>query len=189
MFQLRSHLATLCNGTNSVKIDIILILDQVSIISSQKLQPVLLNPLDLKSLLTKLETWLVSLPRLALPQWNGKNIRFMYKFMKLRFFVMSDILYVMLYIPLVDKSLQFNLYRIHNIPLFHPILKKSFKYSIQEEYLMIWSDAQYILFPVSTDILACQVSNGQFVILTRNYIQQILQALAAMSFSFKTKIG
>ena len=38
----------------------------------------------------------------------------------------------------------------------------SFRYSIQEEYLTIRSDAQYISFPLSTDILACQVSNGQF---------------------------
>ena len=64
--------------------------------------------------------------------------------------------------PLVDKSLQFNIYRIHNIPLVHPILKKSFKYSIQEEYLAIRSDSYYILFPLSTNIMACQVSNGQF---------------------------
>ena len=76
--------------------------------------------------------------------------------------MMSDTLFVILYIPLVDKSLQFNLYRIHNIPLVHPILKKSFRYSIQEEYLTIRSDAQYVSFPVSTDILACQVLNGQF---------------------------
>ena len=75
---------------------------------------------------------------------------------------MSDTLYVLLHIPLVDKSLQFNQYRIHNIPFVHPILKKSFRYSIQEEYLAFRSDAQYISFPLSTDIMACQVSNGQF---------------------------
>ena len=34
MFQLRSHLATLCNGINSVKIDILSILIQVLVISS-----------------------------------------------------------------------------------------------------------------------------------------------------------
>ena len=57
MFQLRSHFGTLlCNGINSAKIDILSILDQVLIISSQKLKPALLNPLDLKSLLTELET-------------------------------------------------------------------------------------------------------------------------------------
>ena len=95
----------------------------------------------------------------------------------------------MLYIPLVETSLQFNLYRICNIPLVHPILKKSFRYSIKEEYLMIRSDAPYILFPMNTDILACKYQMVNFVILTLCYIQQILQVLAATPFSFKTKIG
>ena len=63
--------------------DILLILNQVSLISSQILKPVLCNPSDLKLLLTKLENQLVQHPRLALPQWEGENIWFMYKFMKL----------------------------------------------------------------------------------------------------------
>ena len=44
----------------------------------------------------------------------------------------------------------------------HPILRKLFTYYIQEEYLAIRSDSQYILLPLSTNIMACQVSNGQF---------------------------
>ena len=59
MFLLRSHLATLHNGINSVKIDVLSILNIVSVISSQKLKPALLNSLDLKSLLTKLKSQLV----------------------------------------------------------------------------------------------------------------------------------
>ena len=74
MFQLRSNLATLCNGINSVRSDILSILNQVSVISSQKPKPALINPSDLKSSLTKLENWLVSHPSLALPQWEGENI-------------------------------------------------------------------------------------------------------------------
>ena len=101
MFQLRSHLATLCNGINSVK-NILSILDLVSITSLQKLESMLLNPLDLKSLLTKLEPQLVLHPRLAPPLWNGENIWYMYKFMKLRSLMMSDTLYAVLYIPMVD---------------------------------------------------------------------------------------
>ena len=38
--------------------------------------------------------------------------------------MLSDTLYVVLHISLVNKSLQFNLYRIHNILLVHPILEK-----------------------------------------------------------------
>ena len=64
--------------------------------------------------------------------------------------------------PLVDKSVQLNHYKIHNISLVHPILKMSFRYLMQEGYLAIRSDVQNLLFPLSTDIMACQVSNGQF---------------------------
>ena len=82
--------------------------------------------------------------------------------MKLQSFMMSDTLYLVLHIPIVDTSLQFNLYGIHNISLVHPILKMSFKYSMLEEYLTIRSDSQHILFQLSSDIISCQMSNGQF---------------------------
>ena len=84
----------------------------------------------------------------------------MYKFMKLWSFMMSDTLYAVLHIPLINKSLQFHLFRIHNIWLVHPTLQQSFQYTIQEEYLAISLDGQYISFPLSTDIMTCQVSNG-----------------------------
>ena len=87
----------LCNGIHSVRIDILSILNQVVVISSQKITPTLLNPLDVISLLIKLETQLVSHPRLALSQWNGENIWYMYQFMKLQSFIMLNILYVVLH--------------------------------------------------------------------------------------------
>ena len=105
MFQLRSQLATLQSRINSVKVDILSILDMVSVMSSQKLKPTLLSSTGLKLLLVKLEDQLMSQPHLALPQWQGENTWYMYKFMKLQSFVLSDTLYVVLHIPLVDKWL------------------------------------------------------------------------------------
>ena len=95
MFQLRSCLANHCNGIHSLKIGILSILNQVSSIGSQKLTPALINPLDLISLLIKLETKLVSHPRLALPEWNSENMVHV-QIMKLQSFMMSDTLYVIL---------------------------------------------------------------------------------------------
>ena len=89
--------------------------------------------------------------------------------MKLQSFMLSDTLYVVLHIPLVDRMLQFNLYRIHNIPSVHLVLKKLFKYSIQEEYLANRSDSQCISFPLSANIMACQVLNGQFCCINSPY--------------------
>ena len=62
MFQLRSHVATLINGLNSPRISILSIINQMLTISSQKLTPALLSPLDPTSLLIKLETKLVLHP-------------------------------------------------------------------------------------------------------------------------------
>ena len=141
MFQLRSHLASLHNGINSVTIDILSIINQVSVISSQKLKPALLNPSDLKLLFTKLENQLVSYPRSALPQWKGENIWYIYIYIYIYIYVHETyILHVVRHPvccgahPLVDKSLQFNLYRIHNILLVHQILRKSFKHSYVGQY-------------------------------------------------------
>ena len=80
MFQLRSHLATLHNEINLVRIDILSIVNQVLVISLQKLKPALLKQSDLKSLLTKLENLLVLHPRLALSQREGEIIWYMYTF-------------------------------------------------------------------------------------------------------------
>ena len=77
MLHLRSHLATLCNGLNSLWINILSIVNQISIISSHILNPALLSPHDLTSLLIQLESKLVSHPRLALPTWHGESIWYM----------------------------------------------------------------------------------------------------------------
>ena len=78
MFQLRSQLVIIIN---SVIIELLSILDQVSVISFQKLKATLLNPADFKLLLTKLEDQLMSHQHLALPQLEGDNIWNIYKFM------------------------------------------------------------------------------------------------------------
>ena len=188
MFQYRSCLATLHNGLNSLRTSNLSIINQISVISSQKLTPTLLSPHDLTSLCIKLETKLVSYPMLALPVWHGKNIWYMYKFMRLQSFIISDTLYAVIYIPPVDRSLQFHLFQIHNIPLVLPTLQKSFQYTIHQENLAIRSDRQYISFPLSTDIMACQVSNGDFCHINTLYIQWTHPHPAAMPHSSKIEI-
>ena len=73
----------LCKRINSLRINILSIINQHFVIDSLKLTPALLNSLDLKSILIKLETKLVSHPRLPLPAWHNENIWYMYKLMKL----------------------------------------------------------------------------------------------------------
>ena len=98
-----SHLAVLKGGINTDRKDILSILDHILVIISQKLKPTLLNLSDLKLLLIKLESQLVS------HTWKGKKKQYMYMFMKFQFFMLLDTLYVVLHVPLVNKLLKFNL--------------------------------------------------------------------------------
>ena len=102
--------------------------------------------------------------------------------------MLSDALYAVLHIPLFNELLQFHLFRIYNIPLVHPTLQKLFQYTIQEEYLTIRLDRQYLSFPLSTDIMVCQVSNGQFCCInTPLYTAETFRILQLHSISPKQK--
>ena len=163
LFQLRSHLVTLHNGLNPLRINVSFFNNKSSLRDQfTGTNHIPIKPHDLTSLPTKLEVKLISYPQLPLPVWYSENIWYMYKFMKLQLFIVSNTLYTVLHMPLVHKSLQFHLFRIHNIPIVHVMLKKSFQFNIQEEYLAIRLDKQYISFPLSVDIMVCWVSNGQF---------------------------
>ena len=76
-------------------------------------------------------------------------------------FVLTDTLFVILTIPLLDKSLIFYLYRIHDIQLLHPILKKSFQYEKEHRIFAIRSDLCSITFP-DENVLNCAVLSGHF---------------------------
>ena len=50
---------------------------------------------------------------------------------------MDDFLMLILTVPLVDKSLQMDLYRVHNQLALHPRLNIQFTYQLEGEYLAI----------------------------------------------------
>ena len=50
---------------------------------------------------------------------------------------MDDFLLIILTIPLMDQSLEMNLYKVYNLPALHPELKVEFTYELEGEYLAI----------------------------------------------------
>ena len=67
---------------------------------------------------------------------------------------------VILTIPLIDTSLQMDLYKVHNLPTLHPELKVHFNYKLEGKYLAISKDGIYAALPAEDDIEVCQVTNG-----------------------------
>ena len=78
--------------------------------------------------------------------------------------MLSDTLCIVLHNPLVGKLCQFNLYRIHNIPLVHSVLWSHLNTPSRKSTLQLGHSQyiSYISFLLSANIMACQVSNGQF---------------------------
>ena len=72
--------------------------------------------------------------------------------------MMEGFLIVILSIPLVDKSLQMDLYKVYNLPVLHPELKVQFSYILEGEYLAISTSHTYAAIPTSHKICICLAS-------------------------------
>ena len=71
-------------------------------------------------------------------------------------------LIVLLILPLIDMDLEFDLFKAHSLPLMHPEQRKIFTYQINNTYLAIRSDGNYLTIPVPDDTLTCTISAGHF---------------------------
>ena len=67
---------------------------------------------------------------------------------------------LILTVPLVDQSLQMNLYKVHNLPMLHPTLQLHVQYEIEGPYLATLMDSMFITLPTDIDVRLCLVTKG-----------------------------
>ena len=79
---------------------------------------------------------------------------------KLTPIVLQDYFMLILTIPLVDPSLQMNLYKVHNLPMLHPILNVHVQYELEGTYLATMMDGMLISLPTALDVRLCLITNG-----------------------------
>ena len=84
----------------------------------QELNPMIIPPDILKRILHKIEEDIKSNARLKLCKDPKTNIWSYYGTVKLTPIVLQDYLMLILTVPLVDQSLQMNLYEVHNLPCY-----------------------------------------------------------------------
>ena len=82
--------------------------------------------------------------------------------MRINAFVHRDMLIVILILPLIDRDLEFGLFKAHSLPLLHPELKKVFSYEISNPYIAIQRNGNYLTIPLHDNILTCTISVGHF---------------------------
>ena len=69
---------------------------------------------------------------------------------------------LILTVPLVDQSLQMNLYKVHNLPMLHPTLNVHVQYELEGTYLAKMMEGMFISLPTALDIKLCLITNGHF---------------------------
>ena len=67
---------------------------------------------------------------------------------------------LILTIPLVDQSLQVNLYKVHSLPMLHPTLNVHAQYELEGTYLMTVVEGMFVSLPTALDVKLCLVTNG-----------------------------
>ena len=75
-------------------------------------------------------------------------------------YCLQDYLMLILTIPLVDQSLQMNLYKVHNLAMLHPTLNVHVQYEIDGAYLATMMEGMFISLPTALDIKLCLITNG-----------------------------
>ena len=88
------------------------------------------------------------------------NIWSYYGTIKLTPIVLQDYLMLILTVPLIDQSLQMNLYKIHNLPMLHPTLNVHAQYELEGTYLATLMEGMFISLPSAVDVKLCLITNG-----------------------------
>ena len=129
-------------------------------LASQELNPIIIPPDILKRILHKIEEDIKSNARLKLGKDPRTNIWSYYGAVKLTPIFLQDYLMLILTVPLVDQSLQINLYKVHNLPLLHPTLSVHAQYELEGTYLVTMMEHMFISLPTALDVKLCLVTNG-----------------------------
>ena len=120
--------------------------------ASQELNPMIIPPDILKKILHKIEKDIKSNARLKLCKDPKTNIWSYYGTVKLTPIVLQDYLMLILTVPLVDQSLQMNLYKVHNLLMLHPTLNVHVQYELEGTYLATMMEGMFISLPTALDI-------------------------------------
>ena len=111
--------------------------EYMRVLTTQQLNPLIIPPDILRYVLEQGMDGIRSNARLRLSEDPTQNIWTYYNIIKVTPIVMDDYLMVILTIPLIDSSLDVNLYKVYNLPMLHPKLQIQVEYQLEGTYLLL----------------------------------------------------
>ena len=127
----------------------------------------MIPPPPLRELLAEAEKEMAHNPWLELPYKIDTDIYKYYTVMKITPVVVGDVMAMLLTIPLIDKSLKMNVYKVHNLPALDPELKVASEYVLEGEYLAIDEHGLYVALPDAREIQICLTSQGGLCVMNQ----------------------
>ena len=153
---MQMHINHIYTAIYALKEDIDSLYEYMRVLSTQQLNPLIMPPDILWDVLDQVREGIRSNARLTLSEDPSENI-WTYYIIQIMPIVINDFLMVILTIPLIDSSLNVNLYRIHNLPMLHSILEIQVEYELEGNYLATHMHGMYATIPKETDIKLCMM--------------------------------
>ena len=149
-------LSRLQTGSGSIENNIDKIFEYLRIMSNHKATSAVIPPVALRRLLLRIEDHMRANPRLKLPyDPRAGGIWKYYSVIKVIPIVIDKMLVILMTIPVLDKTLELNIYQVHNLPAIPPGQEVESLYQLENKYFAIGRHGQYVTLPMEQSVRIC----------------------------------
>ena len=149
-------LSRLQTGSVSIENNIDKIFKYLRIMSNHKATSAVISPVALRRLLLKIEDCMHANPRLRLPyDPRAGEIWKYYSVIKVIPIVIDKMLVILMTIPVLDKTLELNIYQVHNLPAIPPGQEVESLYQLENKYFAIGRHGHYVTLPTEQSVRIC----------------------------------
>ena len=149
-------LSRLQTGSVSIENNIDKIFEYLRIMTSHKATSAVIPPVALRRLLVRIEDRMRANPRLRLPyDPRAGEIWKYYGVIRVTPIVMDKMLVILMTIPVLDKTLELNIYQVHNLPAIPPGQEVESLYQLENEYFAIGKHGLYVTLPTEQSVRIC----------------------------------
>ena len=154
------HNHRLRNAVNYVKGNSKHFSQYLNTLSSDILNPNIIDPIHLRTEPINIQK--VLSPTLALPENPANSVWHFYKYFTITPVHYYDRLIMLIKILFVDADLAMTLYKVYNLPIFHPQIGKSLQYNIERNFVAITQDRNYVTLLSEAEFIECTLAQGHF---------------------------
>ena len=136
--------------------------------TSRKATSVVIPPVALQRLLLRIEDHIHPNPRLQLPyDPRTEGIWKYYSVIKVVPIVVDKLLVILMTIPVLDKTLELNIYQVHNLPAIPLGQEIEATYQLESKYFAIGKHGIYVTLPMAQSVRTCLQSKLAICILAQ----------------------